>query len=103
MALVALEFVLELAVLLVALLVALLAALLPALCPPVAVLPLGEKQAAEGSMGARRPSFLSIRRPRVCSSLGGISPSTPSKSPTNTRSIVASTAGRSQPKTSVER
>ena len=46
---------------LVALLAALLlAALLPALGPLVAVLPLGEKEAAEGSAGARRPSRISL-------------------------------------------
>jgi hypothetical protein len=77
--------------------------LLPALLPPVAVLPLGEKEAAWDWLDARAPCRISLWRPRVCSSLGNISHRMPSRPPTMTRSTVAITVSRSQLKASRER
>ena len=58
-ALVALELALELLLPSAALLAALLLAALPVLCPPVAVDPLGEKEAAGDSLVARAPCPIS--------------------------------------------
>ena len=71
-------------------------ALLPAPCPPVALGPPGEREADGGSLEARAPCRIPLWRPRVGSSGGDSSLSTPSRSSRITRSITVVTVSRSQ-------